>query len=418
MAGPDGLKPIAGSGTESSPAEASRGGEAGVRSRPAERRQLVRFAFYRIQPWWRGLPVEDRERGKSAFVAAVRGFSRKMLIRPYSLVGTRGDCDFLLWQVAQRLETIQELATAIASTPLGPYLTLPYSYLAMTRRSIYDIGEGLGDRTLIDPGGGSYLFIYPFVKSRAWYSLPMEERQRMMNDHIRIGRKYPSIKLNTTYSYGLDDQEFVVAFEGEDPALFLDLVMELRESQASAYTVRDTPTFTCVQCNLREALDALGGVGQGGRRELQPAADRMVEVARLPEVPPGARKLVYVEGEAVALFNVGGSLHAVSDRCTHARGPISEGEIDGGAVICPWHDARFDLRTGAPLDPPATAPLAVYPVEVRGEAILLGPARIAVPGTGATPEVAAPFPAEAPLKTGAVLPAEAAAAEANEFAEP
>jgi chlorite dismutase/nitrite reductase/ring-hydroxylating ferredoxin subunit len=346
-------------------------------ARPPERRQLVRFAFYRVDPAWRGLPAGEREQGKSAFLAAVRGFSGRMLVRSYSLVGTRGDCDLLLWQVAQRLEVLQELATALLSTPLGPYLSLPYSYLAMTRRSIYRIGEGLGDRTLIDPGGGRCLFIYPFVKTRAWYALSMEERQRMMDDHIRIGRKYPSIKLNTTYSYGLDDQEFVVAFEGDDPALFLDLVMELRESPASAYTLRDTPTFTCLQCNLREALDALGGAGRGERCGWPAGDGGMVEVARLSDLPPGERALVYVGSEAVALFNVGGTIRAISDRCTHARGPLSEGELMGDSIVCPWHDGRFDLATGMPLALPATAAVTVYPVEIRGDAIWLGPGRVA-----------------------------------------
>src|SRR5256885_1672017 len=94
----------------------------------------------------------------------------------------------------------------------------------------------------------------------AWRRLPAA-RQPMMDEHVRIGRKSPSIRLNTTYSYGLDDQEFIVAFEGDNPADFLDLVMELRESQASSYTLRDTPTFTCVQMSLWDMLDTLGGAG-------------------------------------------------------------------------------------------------------------------------------------------------------------
>jgi nitrite reductase/ring-hydroxylating ferredoxin subunit len=202
----------------------------------------------------------------------------------------------------------------------------------------------------------------------------------MMDDHIRVGRKYPRIKLNTTYSYGLDDQEFVVAFEGDDPAEFLDLVMELRESPASMYTLRDTPTFTCVQCNLRETLDSLGGVGQSIRRDQAPDAGGMIEVAKLAELPPGARKLVYVGSEAVALFNVDGALRAIADRCSHARGPLSEGEIEDDTVTCPWHGARFDLLTGTPLDLPATVPVAVYAVEVRGDAVFIGPGRVARDG--------------------------------------
>jgi chlorite dismutase len=96
------------------------------------------------------------------------------------------------------------------------------------------------------------------VKTREWYSRPAEQRQEMMDEHIRIGMKYRSVKLHTTYSFGLDDQEFVVAFETDFPADFLDLVQELRETKASSYTLRDTPMFTCRQRGLGECLEALG----------------------------------------------------------------------------------------------------------------------------------------------------------------
>jgi chlorite dismutase len=105
-----------------------------------------------------------------------------------------------------------------------------------------------------------YLFVYPFEKKREWYGLPMDERQRIMRSHIEVGRKYPEISINTAYSFGLDDQEFVVSFEGDDPAEFLDLVQELRGTESSAYTLRDTPIFTCVSMSLGRALDALDGV--------------------------------------------------------------------------------------------------------------------------------------------------------------
>src|SRR6202012_787518 len=93
-------------------------------------------------------------------------------------------------------------------------------------------------------GKGKYLFVYPFVKTRAWYALPADERWRIMQDHIRVGREYPSVDLNTSYSFGLDDQEFVVAFETDNPADFLDLVQRLRTSGARRQTVASTPTLT------------------------------------------------------------------------------------------------------------------------------------------------------------------------------
>ena len=80
-----------------------------------------------------------------------------------------------------------------------------------------------------------------------------------MSEHIRVGREYPEIDLNTSYSYGLDDQEFVVAFETDDPASFLDLVQRLRTTEASAYTLRDTPVLTCISASVPRALAALDG---------------------------------------------------------------------------------------------------------------------------------------------------------------
>ena len=97
------------------------------------------------------------------------------------------------------------------------------------------------------------------MKTREWYGIDPKERWRIMQEHIRVGREYPSIDLNTSYSFGLDDQEFVVAFEGDEPAVFLDLVQRLRTTEASAYTKRDTPTFTCMAMSVERALNALDG---------------------------------------------------------------------------------------------------------------------------------------------------------------
>ena len=102
------------------------------------------------------------------------------------------------------------------------------------------------------------------VKTRAWYTLPRDERQRIMNEHIAIGHRYHDIQINTTYSYGLDDQEFVVAFEGDDPGEFLALVRELRDSESSSYTERDTPMFTCRRIDSARELTAHVGLRAAG----------------------------------------------------------------------------------------------------------------------------------------------------------
>jgi chlorite dismutase len=187
-----------------------------------------------------------------------------VVLRPYSLVGTRGDADFMLWTVSENIEDFQWFSTCLNKTNMAPFLESPYHYLAMTKRSTYvthhehEGQEGKSNRMVIKPGDRKYLFVYPFVKTRAWYRLPLEERQSIMDVHIAMGHKYPTVKINTTYSFGLDDQEFVVAFESDSMADFLDLVHEMRESEASTFTVRDTPSFTCVAATPEEMLAAIG----------------------------------------------------------------------------------------------------------------------------------------------------------------
>ena len=228
-----------------------------------EQRQLVKYNFYKVDPAWRRLPQQERDDNKREFAAVVEEWAAHMQMRSYSLVGLRGDVDFLLWQAADSLEHIQDVATSLWKTGLGRYLSQPHSYLAMTHHSEY-VGhhrhegqEGTGVR--LRPVNAGYFIVYPFLKTREWYRLPSEERQRMMNDHIKVGHNYPSVKINTTYSFGLDDQEFVVAFETDSASDFLDLVMDLRGVEGSLYTLRDTPIFTCIRRPIDETLDSLGG---------------------------------------------------------------------------------------------------------------------------------------------------------------
>jgi chlorite dismutase len=103
-----------------------------------------------------------------------------------------------------------------------------------------------------------YVVVYPFVKSRDWYLLPFEERKKMMEEHIIVGRKFPQVRLNTTSSFGLDDQDFMLAFETPDLAIFQDLIIQLRETQVSKYVVRDTPMIPCVLKGAEEIVKSLG----------------------------------------------------------------------------------------------------------------------------------------------------------------
>ena len=225
------------------------------------RRDFVKYTFYKVQPEWRRLPAADRAAGKDEFAAVAAEYADRLALNTYTLAGTRGDADFMLWGVSPELEAINELAAQLNRTRLAGYLETPHSYLGMTRRSPYiddhrhEGQDGAGDTASLRIVGRRYLFMYPFWKTHDWYQLPQERRQEMMNEHFVIGHQYPQVKISTAYSFGLDDPEFILGFETDDPGGFLDLVMALRESKARPYTLQDTPIFSCINRPLRECLN-------------------------------------------------------------------------------------------------------------------------------------------------------------------
>jgi chlorite dismutase len=218
-------------------------------------RNFVKFTFLKVDPAWRRLPSTERQRHKDEFAAACEDFAIDRFLRAYSLVGTRGDADLMLWISSPNLRDVHDFHVVLGQSGLMGWTEIPHSYLAMTKESEYSEEERLDVRT----SRGKYLFVYPFWKKREWYRLPADERMRIMREHIEIGHRYPSVSINTTYSFGLDDQEFVLGFETDEPSDFLDLVHELRASESSSYTLRDTPIFTCIASSVRRALDALDG---------------------------------------------------------------------------------------------------------------------------------------------------------------
>jgi chlorite dismutase len=218
-------------------------------------RHFVKYTFLKADPAWRRLPAAERAEGKREFIAACEDFGADHLVQSFSLVGTRGDCDLMLVAEAENLERIHEFHVVLAQSGLMKWCSTPYSFLGLRKTSEYSDEE----RNVPRPFRGKYLFVYPFVKTRGWYALPADERWRVMQEHIKVGREYPTVDNHTTYSFGLDDQEFVVAFDTDDASAFLDLVQRLRTTEASAYTLRDTPSFTCINASLERALNALDG---------------------------------------------------------------------------------------------------------------------------------------------------------------
>jgi chlorite dismutase len=220
--------------------------------------QYVAYTNFRLLPEWRRLPVEERAAAKDAFAEVIEEWTPRFdTLNAYTTTGIRPETDFFLWKITQRYEDLGELGTALNATPLAGYLETPYSYLATTRASQYTSARRARK---ITPRQSPYLVVYPFVKVRPWYALPEADRQRAMDEHIRIGGEHPTIHNHTTYSFGIDDQEFMTAFECDEPADFMHLMLTLRETEASRYTERDTPIFVGQLLDIRAVLDRLDGV--------------------------------------------------------------------------------------------------------------------------------------------------------------
>ena len=223
--------------------------------------ELYRYLTLAVTPEWRRLADDERAAQKRELVRAMTG---DVTVHAYSLIGTRADADLMLWCVADELEQLQGLEARLASTRFWTYATRPYAYLAARRRSPYLAGHAHqgseAARTAAGPVGDTpYVVVYPMTKKRSWYALPHEERTRIMGSHFAVGHRYPDIRIHTGYSFGIDDHEFVVAFEVPDVRMFLSLVADLRETESSSYTERETPIFVGAAMPLERALDLIDG---------------------------------------------------------------------------------------------------------------------------------------------------------------
>ncbi len=253
---------------QNAPAWVTAAADAPRRPQSAHGKQFVKFSFFRVRDDVRGMKHKKRRRLGQRLASMLVESNERMLTRVYSTVGSRGDSDFLIWQVADDLDVIMDWHAELLDTRLGWALERPHSFLSMTVRSQYKNqytpGIDQRDRFRADGGTNDWLFVYPMAKTKDWYQSSATRRNRAMAEHISVGHAYPEIKINTTYSYGLDDQEFVVAFEGDSPGQFLALVKDLRVSDSTSFTEFDTPMFTCRRMGIGELVDQIG-LGAGVR---------------------------------------------------------------------------------------------------------------------------------------------------------
>jgi chlorite dismutase len=223
----------------------------------AEAGRYVQALALGLDPAWRRRPDLERCEDAMAFCQAVEQV-RGVSTFTYSMIGLRPGVEILLWRLAASLEDLEEAAAVALRTGMGRHLSVAESLLGIIQPSQYVKTPTAQEQSLFTGERSRYLIVYPFTKSTEWYLLDQATRQRVMNEHMRVGHRFREVRQLLAYSFGIDDQDFLVAYETDDLAVFSDLVRELRSTESRRSTVRDTPILTGVHRPLDEILTMLG----------------------------------------------------------------------------------------------------------------------------------------------------------------
>jgi chlorite dismutase len=213
-----------------------------------------------LDPAWRRLPSEAQEADIAALLdAETETTDAGIRTLTYSTIGLEPGVDVLLFRLAPSVDALETAGARLARSGIGRWLTVRHSLLGLIGPSQYVRKPTGQERSVLDGEPATYLVVYPFTKSTDWYLQSREERQAIMNDHMRVGHRYPTVRQLLAYSFGLDDQDFVVAYDTDDLAAFGALVRELRGTESRRSTVRDTPLLLGVHRPLPELLGRLVG---------------------------------------------------------------------------------------------------------------------------------------------------------------
>jgi chlorite dismutase len=220
--------------------------------------QFVQYLFLSVDPQWRRLDASTRAAGRSEFAEVIADAAPDVTTHAYSTLGLKTGAQLMLWWKADDAITVQDTLGALLATGLGRYCEIAHLLWGLTRPSIYTKRRTVQEQAIDETTRLRYLVVYPFSKTIEWYLMSRDARQGMMNEHMRIGHDFADVRQVLLYTTGLDDQEFIVAYETETLERHQDLVIALRSTEARRYTLRDTPIFTAVHRPISEALALLG----------------------------------------------------------------------------------------------------------------------------------------------------------------
>ncbi len=196
-----------------------------------------------IDPAWRRRDPGQRARDWASFAAAESAAATTGVTSVlYSSIGLQPGVDLLLWRTAASVSDLEAGASTLLRSDMGGWVTITHAFLGRSGPSQYIARATAQEQGMTGtPDRAEFLIVYPFTKSAAWYLTPREERQAAMTEHMQVGRRYPTVRQALAYSFGLDDQDFVVSYETDDLGAFGDLVRDLRGTESRRETVNDTP---------------------------------------------------------------------------------------------------------------------------------------------------------------------------------
>ncbi|HEY2598028.1 MAG TPA: chlorite dismutase family protein [Candidatus Dormibacteraeota bacterium] len=210
-----------------------------------------------LDPAWRRLPQEERCQSAAELATAVTARS-EVTTFSYSMVGLQAGVDLLLWSLAPTLDALEERSASVLRSGMGIWMQAKESFLGIVQPSQYVKKPTPQEQSLFSGERSRYLIVYPFTKSTDWYLMGREARQGIMNEHMRVGHDFPEIRQLLAYSFGVDDMDFLVAYETDDLPKFGELVRALRGTDSRRSTVRDTPILTGIHRPIADITALLG----------------------------------------------------------------------------------------------------------------------------------------------------------------
>ena len=225
---------------------------------PAEQLYIQALALGLDPVWRRRTDAERHHDGCGLREALGAGELDGVRTITYSSIGLEPEVDLLLWRMAPSVDALEAAAAALLRGGIGPWLRVAHSLVGRIGPSQYVRRPTEQEQSAFGGDRSRYLVVYPFTKSTEWYLLSKETRQGVMNEHMRVGHQYPTVRQALAYSFGLDGQDFVVAYETDDLVAFGDLVRDLRGTESRRSTVNDQPILLGIHRPIDEILALLG----------------------------------------------------------------------------------------------------------------------------------------------------------------